>query len=206
MSRPPTLTTIDDPNYWARLSDEQVIEQMQRGQPDSPIWKRAKGELEIRERKRQIQAEKDAKDPQEDFSFITSLKLRRIAERDWKECCRARTAKCQKSVLILVGGILEAVLLSALSRRSAKAKTTAAAKGQNSDITRWELGTLLAVAKELRMFAPAIDTFPSPLRKYRNLSHPGFEIRENINFNEHDAETAFSALRSILAQMDKKQR
>jgi len=49
---PMIVTNIDDPKYWEPLSDDQVIEKMQHVQAGSPTWKRAEGELKIREFRR----------------------------------------------------------------------------------------------------------------------------------------------------------
>lgn len=59
------------------------------------------------------------------------------------------------------------------------------------------------VAAELKLVPPAVETLPNPLRQYRNLAHPGNEVREKLEFGEPDAATAFNALRSILTRLSK---
>jgi hypothetical protein len=136
-----------------------------------------------------------------DFTFITNAKLRAIAERDWDECQRAYQSKCWKSVLILAGGLVETILLSTLGRRKKRALKTKAASGAPADLTRWDLGRLINAALELKIVPPAVETLPEPLRKYRNLAHPGNEVREKLKFDEPEASTAFHAVRAILSRV-----
>jgi hypothetical protein len=138
-----------------------------------------------------------------DFTFLKSTLLRRIAERDWDECQRAFASKCWKSVLILAGGIVETILLALIRQRRARAMKTKAAAGGDNDLTRWTLDRLIKVAAEMKLVPPAVETLPNPLRQYRNLAHPGNEVREKLEFGEPDAATAFSAVRSILARFSK---
>jgi len=44
---------------------------------------------------------------------------------------------------------------------------------------------------------PAVETLPKPLREYRNLAHPGNEIRTALEFGEPDAATTFHAVRAL---------
>jgi hypothetical protein len=210
---PIIVTNIDDPRYWEPLSDEQVIEKMQGGQAGSPIWNRGEGELKIREFKRSRQNQSPAGAgaatvrPAADFSCITSSRLRAIAERDWKECCAALDARCWKSVLILIGGIVETVILSMLIRRKTKALSSTSARGfQQKDIQRWTLGQMIAVSEELKFFGPAIRLLPRPLKEYRNLAHPGDEIREGLSVSESSALASFHALNLILDELSKVKR
>jgi hypothetical protein len=195
--------TIYDPAYWDRLTDEQVRQLQFGAMVGSEMWGHAKDVLEERERKR---AQEDAIKasvsipamPKVNFSCVKSVKLRKIAERDWDECRRALNAECWKSVLILSGGILETVLLSLLMRRRKKARATVAGSKANPDITKWTLGKIIEVTIELGLLKPAISMLPSAMKDYRNLAHPGDEIREQIHFSEAEAKAAFHTLQSIL--------
>jgi hypothetical protein len=204
---PLIVTNIDDPKYWETLTEDQVIEKMQGGQAGSPIWKRAEGELRIREFKRSRQNQSAASRapaaPVADFSCVTSSRLRAIAERDWNECWAALNAGCWKSVAILAGGILETIILSMLTRRKTKALKTNAARGFRPDIQRWTLGEMIAVAEELKLFGPPIQMLPRPVKEYRNLAHPGDELREGLSVSESSAMTSFHALRTILDELSK---
>lgn len=60
---------------------------------------------------------------------------------------------------------------------------------------------MIRVAAELKLLPPAVETLPKPLREYRNLAHPGNEVREKLEFGEADAATTFHALRVILGSL-----
>ncbi len=208
---PSIVTSIDDPNYWKPLTDDQVIEKMQGGQAGSPIWNRAEGELRIRELRSASQRRSEVVDQNPapaipgdaNLGCIKSKSLRNIAERDWKECCLALDAGCWKSVLILSGGILEAIVLSKLSRRRSKAVKAKAAGGGNPDLNSWTLGKMIAVAKELKLFGPAIDMLPAPMKDYRNLAHPGYEVRKKLSISEKSARASFHVLTLILEELER---
>ena len=180
---------------------------MQGGQAGSPIWNRGEGELKIREFKRSRQDQSAVSaltaPPPADFSCVTSSRLRAIAERDWKECCAALNARCWKSAVILTGGILETIILSMLARRKTKALKANAARGFQPDIQRWTLGQMIAVAEELKLFGPAIQMLPRPLKEYRNLAHPGDELREGLRVGESSAMASFHALILILDELSR---
>jgi hypothetical protein len=52
--------------------------------------------------------------------------------------------------------------------------------------------------------AHAAEALPKPLREYRNLAHPGNELRQGLEFGEPDGATAFNALRAILVRLSKR--
>jgi hypothetical protein len=90
------------------------------------------------------------------FSYISDTAVRTIIARDYDEIQRAYVAKCWKSVMILSGGSIEAILLDLLKQNEPAAKAAAAAPRQN-DLTRWDLSNLIDVAVELKLVGPGID-------------------------------------------------
>jgi hypothetical protein len=212
---------LDSPNGWwfrsssgldKRLNPESLDEVLGElllvggDQPDAPAFEAAMSLPDGRHRQRgqERSAQRDQADQvihRVDFAFIENSELRTIAERDWDECQRAFRSKCWKSVLILAGGIVETVVLSMLCSRMEQVSKTKAASNAPSDLSRWELGLLVKAALELKILPPIVEMLPEPLRKYRNLAHPGNEVRENLKFGEPEASTAFHAVRSILSRV-----
>ncbi len=200
-------------NYmdWMRNATDEQLERVLLGgaHPGSPNHDAAKYILDKRRREREAAMSTVSPQPPAqprlvvDFSFLRASALRRIAERDWDECQRAFNSGCWKSVLILAGGIVETVLLALLGQRKSRALKASAAAGVGTDLTRWTLDRMIKVAAELKVVPPAAETLPNPLRQYRNLAHPGNEVREKLEFGEPDAATAFNALRSILTRLSK---
>jgi len=128
-----------------------------------------------------------------DFSFINSTELRKVLERDFSEIQRTYIAKCWKSVIILSGGAVEAILTDILLANSGKAQSASNAPSK-SDITRWELSDLIKVSVELKLVSPGVEKLSHSLREYRNLVHPGREIRDKLSFDAEEARIALEVL------------
>jgi hypothetical protein len=127
------------------------------------------------------------------FSFIQNAPLQKIIERDYQEIQRTYIAKCWKSVIILSGGAIEAILIDLLQQNDANAMSSTSAP-ENSDITKWDLCDLIKVSVELKLLSPSIDKLSHSVREYRNLIHPGNEIRNKLVFGEEEAKIAIEIL------------
>lgn len=127
------------------------------------------------------------KPEQRSFAFVADAQLRGIVERDYQEMQRAFIAQCWKSSLILAGGILEAVLGSLIEANKSAALASPKAKGKPTDIGRWDLSDLIDVAVELRLVSDGLSKLSHPVREYRNLVHPGNEIRNRLTFGPEEA-------------------
>lgn len=127
------------------------------------------------------------------FAFISNSDLRAIIERDYSEIQRAYIAQCWKSVIILCGGAIEAILTDLLIQDQTTAKAAKSAP-KSSDITRWDLSNLIDVAVELSLVSAGIEKLSHPLREYRNLVHPGNELRTKLRFDAEEAKIALEVL------------
>lgn len=124
-----------------------------------------------------------------DFSKLKKKGLKHILERDVRElnyAIETGTDKTSKTCMILSGSIAEAVLLGRLTQ-NAKIKTQAITAAANltackpndpNDIESWDLGNLVAVAEKLGIVPGDIDSQLGQLRKWRNLVHPGRELKD----------------------------
>ena len=63
-----------------------------------------------------------------EFKFIADAKLRKILERDYAEIQRAYISECWKSVIILSGSAIEAILLDRLQADAVNARASAKAR------------------------------------------------------------------------------
>ena len=131
-----------------------------------------------------------------EFAFIQERDLRHIIERDFQEIQRSFVVKCWKSVIILTGGAIEAILLDVLLGREEAAKSTKAAPGKK-EIRTWDLSDLIAVAVELELIEPIAGTLQNAVRLYRNLVHPGYELKNQLTFGQLEAESGLIVLRTI---------
>jgi hypothetical protein len=131
-----------------------------------------------------------------EFSFIKDGGLRKVIERDYTEIQKAYIGGCWKSVIILSGGAIEAVLLDLLLQN--QRNTQAASKApKNSDITRWDLSDLIKVSVELNLVSAGVEKLSHSVREYRNLIHPGNEVRNKLSFDAEEARIALEVLHIV---------
>ncbi len=127
------------------------------------------------------------------FSYVKDAAVRAIVVRDYDELQRAYVAKCWKAVIILCGGSLEAILLDLLKQNESTAKAATRAP-QQSDLTKWDLSNLIDVAVELKLVGAGIEKLSHSVREYRNLVHPGVEVRSGLSFDQEEARIAIEVL------------
>ncbi len=131
-----------------------------------------------------------------DFSFISDPDMQKIIERDYSEIQRAYVAKCWKSVIILSGGAIEATLIDKLMANETLAKS--ASKAPNKpDIRKWDLADLISVSVELKFVESGVDKLSHSVREFRNLVHPGNELRSQLTFDEEEAKIALEVFHMI---------
>jgi hypothetical protein len=132
----------------------------------------------------------------EKLDFIISPDLRSIIERDIKElnlCIRQGTVKV---IIVLCGSIIEAILLDLLSLH--ESESLSATKKGKGPIYRWNLENLIDVALELNLINTGVTMFSHSLREYRNLIHPGRELRDNLKVAPEEAAIAVQVLKMVL--------
>jgi len=130
------------------------------------------------------------------FAFVSDSALRTIIERDYAEIQRAYISECWKSVIILCGGAIEAILADLLISNETAAKATKSAP-KNSDITRWDLSNLIDVAVKLSLVSAGVEKLSHSIREYRNLVHPGNELRNKLRFDAEEAKIAVEVLNIV---------
>lgn len=122
--------------------------------------------------------------------------MQKIIERDYLEIQRAFVAKCWKSVIILSGGAIEAILTDVLMANERSAKS--ASKAPNKpDIRKWDLADLINVSVELEFVEVGVDKLSHSVREYRNLIHPGNELRSQLTFDEEEAKISLEVFHMI---------
>jgi len=133
-----------------------------------------------------------------DFSFMKDTELRMIIERDYSEIRRAYSSQCWKSVIILSGSTIEAILVDLLLIHKTKAIAAVKAPNNNkSDITKWDLVSLIEVSVELGLVSSGVEKLSHSVREYRNLIHPGNEVRNKLTFGSEEAKIALEVLHIV---------
>jgi hypothetical protein len=132
-----------------------------------------------------------------EFAFVSDAGLRKIIERDYSEIQRAYIAGCWKSVIILSGGAIETILLDLLQHNSGAAMGASKAPKGKTDLTRWDLSDLVNVSVELGLVTPGVEKLSHSVREYRNLIHPGSEVRNKLAFSTEEARIALEVLHIV---------
>lgn len=132
---------------------------------------------------------------EKNFSFVKNRKLKIIIERDYLEVQKAFNSDCYKSVIILSGGLIESILLDLLESQKEKAKkSNKAPKPKKDDLLEWNLKFLIDVSVDLYPKLNALEKLSHTIRDYRNLVHPGNEIRNALKFGQEEAQIALQVL------------
>ncbi len=151
-------------------------------------------------------ATRKTKDGGTDLDFIQDPVLRDQLASDWDEVKRVREVKAWKSCVILCGGILEGMLLDVLTRDEPQAKAAYHKLKTKSplDLNSWDLVDLVDVAKDLGLLSKGVVHLGHGLREFRNLVHPGKQIREKVSLTEQEADIAFRVVQVCLREFSSK--
>jgi hypothetical protein len=93
-------------------------------------------------------------------------------------------------------GSIEAILIDLLLHQESKAKAATTAP-KNPDIKRWDFADLIKVSVELTLVSQGVEKLSQSVREYRNLVHPGNEIRNNLTFGSEEAKIALEVLHIV---------
>lgn len=148
----------------------------------------------------QIMIEEPADTPvtqRKEFSFVRDGAIRQIVERDYAEAQRAFIAECWKSTIVLAGGMIEAVLADLLLAKQSLISSATKAPRNKPDVTRWNLAELIEVAVELKLVSAGVEKLSHPIREFRNLIHPGNEIRNDLQFDKEEARIALDVVHIV---------
>lgn len=118
-----------------------------------------------------------------DLSFVSSNELRDILQRDIAELNVAHSQgvnKTSKTCIVLCGSIAETLLLDCLLQNQTAAMAIASTlpKRLSNNLEDWELHEMVTVATHLNLLPEDAITGANQLRKWRNLIHPGRELKD----------------------------
>lgn len=115
------------------------------------------------------------------FAFVKDARLNKAAIRDFQELNICAQHGATKATMILGGSIVEAVLLDHLKRPRRKSKAEATYStiyhGKSKKLSDMGLDELLKVAGSMNLLPPDAIKLCDLVKDYRNLVHPGRELR-----------------------------
>lgn len=134
------------------------------------------------------------------FHFVADNDLRHILDRDYQELQRCIVGGNWKSAIILSGGSIEAILLDLLVRNETVAKSSTRAPKEDS-LNKWGLNDLIEVAVKEELINGGVATLSHSVREYRNLIHPGVELRKGLKVEPEEAKIAMSVLDMLIREL-----
>jgi hypothetical protein len=154
----------------------------------------------LREERERYLAGANGSTTRSEFWFVADSGLRKLLESDWREAQSVYHAGAWKSCVLLCGSILEGVLMDALSRDTVKAnREYSRLRGRSAPtLDRWDLADLVETANELKIFPRGTVHLGHAVREFRNLVHPGRQLREHIQVTEDQSNIAISLVKMCL--------
>jgi hypothetical protein len=126
------------------------------------------------------------------FDFITTREFRESLEADYAEMNKCADAKAWKSVQVLAGSIVEALLVDYLANTSHPSRA-------GKDPLKFDLATAIATCRSEEVLSPRAADLCSVVRSYRNLIHPGRAIRLGEQPPDQSSATIALALIDLIA-------
>ncbi|MDR6560031.1 MULTISPECIES: hypothetical protein [unclassified Arcicella] len=125
------------------------------------------------------------------FEFISDKNFKELLERDFQELETCLSVKATKSVLVLSGSIIEALLIEYFLQFLPTAYT-------REKIFKLTFQELLDLSEKEILLTPREKNLAWVIKDYRNLIHPGKEIRKDEKFDFESAQISFSLVKIIV--------
>jgi hypothetical protein len=132
-----------------------------------------------------------------EFEYVSDESFQDILRRDFLELKKCQESKSSKSILVLSGSILEALLTDYFCENLPTGQT-------EDSILQLTLSSLLDLAETSGIINKSEKNLATVLKDYRNLIHPGREIRKKEVFDNSTAELSISILELLLKKIENK--
>lgn len=133
------------------------------------------------------------------FDFVGDRSFQQILKRDFEEVQKCIEIGANKAAIVISGSILETILTDYFSENLPEGKTKA-------NILKLSLNILLELAVEENVISQSDNNLATVLKAYRNLIHPGREIRSSETLDNRTTKMTQSILELLLTKIEKKYR
>ncbi|TAE46744.1 MAG: hypothetical protein EAY69_08080 [Cytophagales bacterium] len=133
------------------------------------------------------------------FEFVSEKAFQIILERDYEEVQKYLETKSSKSVLVLSGSIVEALLTDYFIENLPDGQTKASILSAN-------LAKLLDFAETQEIITKSEKNLATVIKDFRNLIHPGLEVRKHEQFDFETAQLASQILNLLIRKIQRKYR
>ncbi|MDX2242356.1 MAG: hypothetical protein NW224_16855 [Leptolyngbyaceae cyanobacterium bins.302] len=142
-----------------------------------------------------------------DFSFINDNVLQTMIERDKEELDNSLKSGLWKATLLLAGSIIEAILVDYFltfppSNDVLKAfEEDRLKRYKGKKVEELDLVALISIAVKDNLISEDTSQVSTVIKNYRNLIHPGRELRRKEKVNEHTATVAKSLVEIVINEI-----
>jgi len=129
------------------------------------------------------------------LGFIDDRELRELVIVDYEEARRSLAARNYKSVILLCGSIIEALLADALAQANKPGLTRA-------KLLNYGLADLIREAEQQEIINDKVLIMHlEPIRHYRNMIHPGVQVRKSIEPDRSRAQIAMETANLLIKEL-----
>ena len=142
-----------------------------------------------------------------DFSFIGDDALQAMIERDKEELDNSLKSGLWKATLLLAGSIIEAILVDYFLNFPPNEdvlsvfEEAAFKRYKGRKVEELDLVALIKLAVKDNLIAEENSQLSTVIKNYRNLIHPGRELRKKEKVNEHTATVAKSLVEIVISEI-----
>lgn len=141
-------------------------------------------------------------------TVIADPKMQLILSQRWQECENCLKAKAPLAATVMMGGLLEALLLSKINSMPDKKPIFQAhnapkdaKSGKVKPLQEWGLKDYIAVAHEVDWITVSAKDVGAVLRDYRNYIHPFKQFSHAINLTPQDAQLFWEISKAMTRQL-----
>jgi len=147
---------------------------------------------------------------EETFNFIEDVNFKKILVRDFLELEVCKNRNLSKSVLVLCGSIIEALLMDQISKKDNLSKSQEIfndiirqKKPERMDLSpeKWWFAEITKVCEKLEIISSESVREVWKLNDYRQIIHPMNEIREKKNITPELAQISYHVLLLIIKDL-----
>jgi hypothetical protein len=129
------------------------------------------------------------------LGFIDDQELRALVIADYEEARRSLAARNYKSVILLCGSIIEALLTDTLAKVNIPGLT-------RSKLLKHDLADLIHEAEQQNVINDKMLIMHlQPIRHYRNMIHPGVQVRKSIEPDRSRAQIAMETVNLLIREL-----
>jgi len=139
--------------------------------------------------------------------LISDAAMQKILNARWTECVKCIAADLPLSATVMMGGLLEALLLSRINRETDKksiftAKTAPKDRsGKTKPLSEWMLKDFIEIVHELGWISVSAKDVGAVLRDYRNYIHPQKQLSHGVHLTPDDAKLFWEISKSMTRQV-----